>query len=79
MARFDKGVTWYTRGRLSVAVAFPEDAVYCKYCPFLRADANGARFKCVINGEILYSIETVGDACPIEIVEVDKHGTSLDL
>lgn len=79
MARFDKGVAWYTRGRLTVDVAFPEDAVCCKYCPYLRADANGARLKCAATGDILYSIETVGDGCPIEIMEVDKHGKSPDL
>lgn len=74
MARFDRGVSFYTRGKLNVDIAFPEDAVCCKYCPFLRADANGARYKCVITGSILYGIEAMGSDCPIEIVEVDEHG-----
>ena len=67
MARFDNGVRSYTTGALNVTVHFPEDAMMFKYCPFLRADANGARYKCVITGNILYSVDAIGDDCPIEI------------
>lgn len=67
MARFDNGVRWYTTGALNVTVHFPEDAVMCKYCPFLRADANGARYKCVITGNILPGIEYRPEYCPVEI------------
>lgn len=67
MARFDSGVRWYTHGEIRVDVYFPEDSVMCRYCPFLRADANGARYKCTITGSILPGIEYVPDDCPVII------------
>lgn len=72
--RFDSGVRWYTRGRIVAEVGFPEDAVQCRYCPYLRADANGARYKCCITGDVLYTLERVGARCPVERLEEDAHG-----
>lgn len=77
MSRFDKGVSWYTHGTICIVVHFPEDAVCCKYCPYLRADANGARYKCQITGDILYSIDTQGAGCPIEITGGKEDGTEI--
>lgn len=72
-ARFERGVRWYTHGRLVVDVGFPEDAVCCRYCQYLRADANAVRYKCCVTGDILYSLDMTGDRCPIEIIEEDEH------
>lgn len=72
MARkFENGVSWYTHGVISIS--FPEDEVSCRYCPCLRSDANGARFKCCITGDILANIDLIGHRCPIESMEEDEH------
>ena len=73
MGRFDRGVAWYTRGHIELECTFPEDAICCRYCPFLRADANGARYKCCITGDILYGVDAVGDRCPIVIDKEDNN------
>lgn len=65
MPRFDKGVSYYTRAR--VPVYFPEDAVCCRYCPMMRADAAGARHVCVMTGLILPTLDTTPTGCPIKI------------
>ena len=72
--RFDGGVTCYTRGVATIPVGFPEDAVCCRYCPYLRADAAGARHKCIITEHVIYGLDWRPDDCPVEIKEVDEHG-----
>ena len=62
MARFDKGVAYYTR--LVIPVGFPEEAVICRYCPVMRAIDGGTRHVCMVTGEILYNIDTRPDGCP---------------
>ena len=74
MSRFDRGVTWYTHGTITIDVAFPEDAVCCRYCPHLRADANGARHKCPLTNEIIIHLDRRGGLCPVEIDEGGKNG-----
>lgn len=69
MTRFDRGVKYYTHGSATVDVAFPEESVMCRYCRFLRADANGARHKCVLTDEILMKLDAVGLACPVKFKE----------
>lgn len=70
MARFDKGVSYYTR--TMIPVCFPEDAVICRYCPVMRAIDGGSRYMCMATGEILYSIDSKPEGCPAEEVK-DEH------
>lgn len=65
--QFERGVKYYTPGVATVHVSFPEDTVCCRYCEFLRADANGARHKCVLTDEILLRLDGVGGMCPVAI------------
>lgn len=66
MARFDKGVRWYTTGRAVLEVPFPEDAVCCRYCPYLRTEAEFARCWCRLTGELLFAPGVQrGTGCPI--------------
>lgn len=69
MGCFDKGVRFYTHGVATVEVTFPEESVMCRYCRFLRADANGARHKCVLTDEILLKLDAIGLACPVQFKE----------
>ena len=71
MSMFDNGVSYYTRWRTVVDVAFPEDCVRCQWCRFLRADKANDRHWCALTDDILYSIKRVGDCCPLEIEEVN--------
>lgn len=71
MPRFDTGVRYYTLGHVEMDVPFPEDAVCCRYCPFLRADAGGVRHKCVLTGRVVYGLDWRPEECPIIIKEED--------
>ena len=74
----EHGVSWYTRATATVEWYFPENKVECKYCRYMRADANGARYKCVLTDEILARLDRTGATCPIEELieqkEEDKNG-----
>lgn len=74
MGRFDGGVAWYTRGVATIELAYPEDAVCCRYCPYMRADAGGARHKCVLTDHVLFGLDWRPEDCPVKITEVDEHG-----
>lgn len=76
MSRFEQGVRWYTRGVIEISISFPEDAVCCRYCPHMRADANGTRYKCGLTGEILMRIDKLGNCCPVIIEEESPDGNS---
>ena len=68
MGRFDKGVTSYTFATAEIQVAFPEDEVKCKWCPFIRHYDSLERDKCALTEEILYSREITGYRCPLTII-----------
>ena len=68
MAKFDKGVSYYTFADLSMQIGFPEDEVKCKWCQFLRHYDNIDRDKCAITDDILYSRELRGFNCPLVIL-----------
>lgn len=70
MARFDKGVSYYTK--MLIPVGFPEDAVICRYCPVMRAIDGGARHMCMASGALLYNLDLRPDECPAEEVN-DEH------
>lgn len=70
MARFDKGVKWYTSGIAHVSVHFPEDAVCCKYCSFCRAESELGRYWCRLLNSMVYAPNSgVLENCPIVLGE----------
>lgn len=68
MAKFDKGITWYTTCNLDINIGFPEDEVKCKWCPFLRHFDSTDRDFCQITNEILFTREFTGMKCPLTIL-----------
>ena len=68
MAKFDKGVSYYTFAEATIAVGFPEDEVKCKWCKFLRHYDNLDRDRCALTEDILYSRELRGFNCPLVIL-----------
>ena len=72
MAKFDKGVSYYTFADLSMQISFPEEEVKCKWCPFLRHYDSIDRDKCGITEDILYSRDLRGVHCPLVIINEVK-------
>jgi len=68
MGRFDKGVKFYTVAECEIQVNFPEDAVQCQWCPFVRHYDGLNRDKCSLTEEILISREIIGQRCPLTIL-----------
>lgn len=68
MARFDRGVNYYTICNLDINVPFPEDEVKCRWCPFLAHFDSVDRDRCTLTNEILYSREFTGYKCPLTII-----------
>lgn len=70
----NNAVTWYTSGRVSLPVYFPEDRAVCQWCPYVRTDEPVKRQRCVLTGELLvYPFTARGNECPV-ILEEDKDG-----
>lgn len=65
---FKGGVTYFTKGILSIPVFFPEDKVKCCYCPFCRSEGDLKRFWCRAANEMIYNPFYAGlpEFCPIE-------------
>lgn len=70
--RFDKGVNSFTYAECTVQVAFPEDNVACRWCPFLKHYDNIDRDRCQLTDEILFSREFIGQRCPLTILNTVK-------
>ena len=68
MGRFDRGVTSYTFATAEIQVAFPEDDVKCRWCPFMKHYDGLDRDKCELTNKILFSKELIGADCPLTIV-----------
>jgi hypothetical protein len=65
MKRFDKGVSYYTRGKLPVS--FPEDDVCCYRCPCMGIESKSDREYCRRTGEYLPAPrDIIGFNCPID-------------
>ena len=74
MSNFDNGVSFYSRGSVTVPVNFPEGQKACKWCPFCRKD-NDIRYRCFLTNRILYSTNIIPEECPIEFKE-EEHEQS---
>ena len=74
MGRFDRGVTSYTFAETTIQIAFPEDEVKCKWCPFLKHYDSLNRDKCGLTEKILYSTEIIGRDCQLTVInQVDAE------
>ncbi len=72
MGRFDKGVGHYTVAL--VPIRFPENEVYCRYCPMLKlrlVDGEAVAI-CGSTGEIIKNVDKPDD-CPAVIQEVGNE------
>jgi hypothetical protein len=68
MKTFDKGVSYYTRGK--VVISFPEDDVCCYRCPLMGVELKSDREYCRRTGEYLPAPRhTIGFDCPINFKE----------
>ena len=70
---FEKGVRYYTEGKLVLKVPFPEDQIYCRWCPWCRPQRGIDRHRCEITNEILYNIDFRGDGCPVEMEGMEER------
>ena len=67
MKQFENGIGYYTKMHADIMVAFPEDCVCCRYCPFCRAEKELGRFWCRLTNDMLYCPEMKGlpEGCPL--------------
>ena len=57
MADFKSGVSYYTKGQAIITVAFPENDVCCRWCPFCYEEKGLARSRCKLTNDIIYAAE----------------------
>ena len=79
MKNFDKGVSWYATGTVTVPIGFPEGDVCCKWCKlFLRYEDAFKRYSCRFTEEwIIDPAHGIGQRCPLVFEEglIDgEHG-----
>ena len=68
MPNFDSGVSYYTTGKASITVFFPEGQIKCQYCPYLKYEEWAKRYSCRITQErLLRPFEGIGHDCLLEI------------
>ena len=69
MAKFDKGVLWFTSGIAKVPIHFPEAEIKCQYCPFCRSESELQRYWCRLTNDMIYNPSAgILESCPIEFV-----------
>lgn len=67
MAKFDKGVEFYTTLKAEIFIHFPEKDVTCQWCPYCRAERDLGRFWCRLTNEMIYNPYIgIGDNCPLK-------------
>ena len=79
MKNFDKGVSWYATGTVTVPIGFPEGDICCKWCKlFLRYEDAFKRYSCRLTEEwIIDPAHGIGQRCPLVFEEglIDgEHG-----
>ena len=74
---FKSGVPYFTMAEIRVEVAFPEDKVKCRYCPFCRSESDLGRFWCRIMNIMLYNPDypELPEGCPPTLTG-EIHGTA---
>ena len=72
MKDFSRGVSYYTQG--TVAVAFPEDDICCRWCPFMGMELKIDRAYCKKTGEYLVNPNfDIGWDCPIRFESKENN------
>lgn len=68
MKQFENGISYYTKYHADITVAFPENVVCCRYCPFCRAEKELGRYWCRLTNDMLYCPEARGlpESCPLK-------------
>lgn len=65
-----EGVSFYTKGSVTLPVFFPEDKTVCQWCPFVRTEDSLKRCRCQLTGEYLvYPFTSRGNECPVVFEE----------
>lgn len=74
-----EGVGYYTTGIAVLSVPFPEDMVWCQWCPYVRNEDSLKRYRCLLTWEYLpFPFTSRGNLCPVEFKE-DEDGEHEDL
>lgn len=61
-----EGVSYYTNGIATLPVPFPEDKVFCQWCPYVRNEDSLKRHRCLLTNEYLpYPFTSRGNECPV--------------
>lgn len=64
------GVTYYTKGVVTLTINFPEEKTVCQWCPYCRNEDSLKRWRCLLTGEYLvYPFVSVGNECPVILEE----------
>ena len=67
MAGVERSVLYYTTGRVTLEIHFPENRVVCQWCRFCRNEDSLKRWKCLLTDEYLvYPFQGRGHECPVE-------------
>lgn len=68
-----KGVDFYTIGKATLDVPFPEDLTICQWCPFVRNEDSLKRWKCLLTGEhLVYPFTSRGNQCPVRFEKEEE-------
>jgi hypothetical protein len=50
---FENGVSYYTKGKATIEIGFPENQIKCQYCRFIRYSDGLKRYSCRLTEEYL--------------------------
>lgn len=67
MKDFKNGVGYYTMAELNMKIGFPENETKCGYCPFVKSEFDLKRHRCLVTGNLVYSLENREKDCPLII------------
>lgn len=64
---FEKGVKYYTKGKVEIYIYFPEDQEVCRWCRFCRRDEMGRHWCRLTNEMVIDPLVRRGQECPVEL------------
>lgn len=78
MAKFKNGVSYYTKGTMTVTAYFPEDEVTCFHCWLRDKDNIGRPFCRATSRELYYIQDGIHEDCPLQFEKQEKEGGSVE-
>lgn len=76
-SKFDGGVRYYTTGKATVIMPFPEQDICCQNCKLMIGEYITRRSRCALTGEIIPDPEyMIGHDCPLKFVEKESNDES---